>query len=153
MSVEKVKKYFEGTELEGKVMEFNESSATVDEAAHALKTDADRIAKTLSFLIDGNPIVIVLSGLSRTSNKKYKDVFGKKASMIKFNEVENYTGFAPGGVCPFALNKGVKVYLDESLKKYDTVFPAAGSSNSAVAVTIPQLEKYSNYISWVDVSQ
>ncbi len=153
MSVEKVKKYFQGTEMEGRVIELAESSATVDLAAQALGTEPDRIAKTLSFLIDDQPIVIVASGETRVDNKKFKQYFHKKAKMIPFETVEAWTGFAPGGVCPFALKEGVRVYLDQSLKKYDTVFPAAGSGNSAIEMTMDQLERFSGYQEWVDVAK
>ena len=151
MSVERVKKFFEGTEMEGKVIELSESSATVELAAEALGTEPDRIAKSLSFLLDDEAIVIVVSGESRIDNKKYKKHFQKKAKMIPFDSVEYWTGFAPGGVCPFALKEGVRVYLDESLKKYDTVFPAAGSGNSAIEMTMDQLERLTGYLEWVDV--
>ena len=151
MSVERVKKYFEGTEMEGRVIELSESSATVELAAKALGTEPDRIAKSLSFLLDDEAIVIVVSGESRIDNKKFKKRFQKKAKMIPFDSVEYWTGFAPGGVCPFALREGVTVYLDESLKKYDTVFPAAGSGSSAIEMTIDQLERLTGYREWVDV--
>lgn len=153
MSLENVKKYFEGTELEGKVIELAQSSATVELAAEALHTEPDRIAKTLSYLLEDEPIMVVASGLSRVDNKKYKAAFGKKAKMIPFEEVEEQVGHAPGGVCPFAVKEGVKVYLDVSLKKYETVYPAAGSGNSAVEMTLLQLEKYSGFLGWVDVCQ
>ena len=151
MAVEKVKEYFVGTELEGKVIELDESSATVELAAQALGAEPDKIAKTLSFLVEDKPIIIVASGLSRVDNKKFKEHFHIKAKMIPFDEVEDYVGFAPGGVCPFAYKEGVTAYLDDSLKKYETVFPAAGSANSAIEVTIEQLEKFSGYTEWVDV--
>jgi len=153
MSLKNVKKYFEGTELEGKVIELAQSSATVELAAEALHTEPDRIAKTLSYLLEDEPIMVVASGLSRVDNKKYKAAFGRKAKMIPFEEVEEQVGHAPGGVCPFAVKEGVKVYLDVSLKKYETVYPAAGSGNSAVEMTLPQLEKYSGFLGWVDVCQ
>lgn len=153
MSIEKVKEYFRNTEMEGKILEFNQSSATVELAAQALNCEPDRIAKTLSFLIDNQAIIIVVSGMSKIDNPKYKAKFATKAKMIPFEQVENLTGHAPGGVCPFALNPSIKVYLDESLKKYDYVYPAAGSSNSAIKMTIPQLEKYSNSIAWIDVTK
>ncbi len=151
MSVEKVKEYFSGTELEGKIIELGESSATVELAAHALSIEPDRIAKTLSYLVDEQPLVIVVSGMSRVDNKKYKAQFSKKAKMIPFEQVNTFIGHPPGGVCPFAVNQNVKVYLDKSLQKYTSVYPAAGSGNSAVELTIPQLEKFSRYESWVDV--
>lgn len=122
-------------------------------AAQALKTEPDQIAKTLSYLVNDQPILIVMAGEARTDNRKYKDTFHKKAKMIPFDQVEDYIGHAPGGVCPFAVKDNVKVYLDQSLKRHETVFPAAGSENSAVKLTIPQLEKYSGYEAWVDVTK
>jgi prolyl-tRNA editing enzyme YbaK/EbsC (Cys-tRNA(Pro) deacylase) len=151
MSVELVKKYFENTELEGKVLEFPTSSATVELAADAVGTEPDRIAKTMAFLLGDEAIVIVVSGLSRIDNKKFKAQFHTKAKMIPFAAVEEYLGHPPGGVCPFALKDGVKVYLDVSLRAHETVFPAAGSENSAIETTIDQLEKFTSYEEWVDV--
>ncbi len=151
MSVELVKKYFENTELEGKVLEFPTSSATVELAADAVGTEPDRIAKTMAFLLGDEAIVIVVSGLSRIDNKKFKAQFHTKAKMIPFAAVEEYLGHPPGGVCPFALKEGVKVYLDVSLRAHETVFPAAGSENSAIETTIDQLERFTSYEEWVDV--
>lgn len=151
MSVELVKKYFENTELEGKVLEFPTSSATVELAADAVGTEPDRIAKTMAFLLGNEAIVIVVSGLSRIDNKKFKAQFHTKAKMIPFAAVEEYLGHPPGGVCPFALKEGVKVYLDVSLRAHKTVFPAAGSENSAIETTIDQLERFTSYEEWVDV--
>ena len=151
MSVELVKKYFENTELEGKVLEFPTSSATVELAADAVGTEPDRIAKTMAFLLGEEAIVIVVSGLSRIDNKKFKAQFHTKAKMIPFAAVEEYLGHPPGGVCPFALKEGVKVYLDVSLRVHETVFPAAGSENSAIETTIDQLERFTSYEEWVDV--
>lgn len=151
MAVEKVKAFFEDTGL--KVIELPESSATVQLAAEALGTEPDEIAKTLSFLIDDQPILIVIAGLGRVDNHKYKETFHKKAAMIPPDKVEEYIGHAPGGVCPFAVNPGVRVYLDESLKRHEVVYPAAGSSNSAVKMTIAELEKYSGFEDWVDVTK
>ena len=151
MSVELVKKYFENTELEGKVLEFPTSSATVELAADAVGTEPDRIAKTMAFLLGNEAIVIVVSGLSRIDNKKFKAQFHTKAKMIPFAAVEEYLGHPPGGVCPFALKDGVKVYLDVSLRAHETVFPAAGSENSAIETTIDQLERFTSYKEWVDV--
>lgn len=153
MSFENVKATLSGTELESQIIICNESSATVELAAKALNTNADQIAKTLSFLVEEKPILIVVSGLSKIDNKKYKDFFKIKAKMIPFDEVESYIGHAPGGVCPFAVKENVEIYLDESLKQYSFVFPAAGSGNSAVRTTIQQLEKYSDYKAWIDVSK
>jgi len=151
MSVELVKKYFENTELEGKVLEFPTSSATVELAADAVGTEPDRIAKTMAFLLGDEAMVIVVSGLSRIDNKKFKAQFHTKAKMIPFAAVEEYLGHPPGGVCPFALKEGVKVYLDVSLRAHETVFPAAGSENSAIETTIDQLERFTSYKEWVDV--
>ena len=151
MSVELVKKYFENTELEGKVLEFPTSSATVELAADAVGTEPDRIAKTMAFLLGDEAIVIVVSGLSSIDNKKFKAQFHTKAKMIPFAAVEEYLGHPPGGVCPFALKEGVKVYLDVSLRAHETVFPAAGSENSAIETTIDQLERFTSYEEWVDV--
>ena len=151
MSVELVKKYFENTELEGKVLEFPTSSATVELAADAVGTEPDRIAKTMAFLLGDEAIVIVVSGLSRIDNKKFKAQFHTKAKMIPFAAVEEYLGHPPGGVCPFALKEGVKVYLDVSLRAHETVFPAAGSENSAIETTIDQLERFTSYEEGVDV--
>ena len=151
MSLEKVKKFFESKGLENAVMEFDVSSATVELAAKALGCEEARIAKTLSFRIDEQPVLIVTAGDVKIDNSKYKKLFHTKAKMLKFEEVEAVIGHGVGGVCPFAVNDGVKVYLDESLKRFDTVFPACGSSNSAIELNIPDLEKYSGSDGWVDV--
>lgn len=151
MAVEKVKEYFADKDIN--IIELDESSATVDLAAKALNTDPDAIAKTLSYLVNDQPILVVMAGEARVDNHKYKSTFHKKAKMIPFDEVEDYIGHAPGGVCPFAVKENVKVYLDESLKRHDVLFPAAGSSNTAVKLTLPELEKYSNPVSWVDVTK
>lgn len=151
MAVDLVKEFFQDTDVD--VIELPESSATVALAAQALKTEPDQIAKTLSYLVNDQPILIVMAGEARTDNRKYKDTFHKKAKMIPFDQVEDCIGHAPGGVCPFAVKDNVKVYLDQSLKRHETVFPAAGSENSAVKLTIPQLEKYSGYEAWVDVTK
>ena len=153
MAIEKVKAYFKEFGIENKVMELENSSATVELAAAALGTAPERIAKTLSFLVDDNPILIVAAGDARVDNQKYRTVFGAKAKMIPSEDVERIIGHAIGGVCPFAINEGIKVYLDESLKRFETVFPACGSSNSAIELTLPELEKYSNSSCWIDVSK
>lgn len=154
MSLIKVKNYFSKYNMENRILIFNESTATVKQAAEALNTEEDRIAKSMSFkLKDGNIIIIVVSGLSRISNHKYKELFHEKARMLSYGEVEEKTGHQVGGVCPFATNDSVKVYLDNSLKKYKTVFPACGSANSAIEVSIEELEKYSNYTSWIDITE
>ncbi len=151
MSVDKVKKYFAGYGMESRVLEFDVSSATVELAAAALNCEPGRIAKTLSFLVGEQPILIVSAGDVKIDNAKYKATFGKKAKMITQEQVTELIGHAVGGVCPFAINPGVDIYLDASLKKYETAFPACGSSNSAIELTIPEMEKYSGYKEWIDV--
>lgn len=151
MSVDKVKKYFAGYGMESRVLEFEVSSATVELAAAALNCEPGRIAKTLSFLVGEQPILIVSAGDVKIDNAKYKATFGKKAKMLTQEQVTELIGHAVGGVCPFAINPGVDIYLDASLKKYETAFPACGSSNSAIELTIPEMEKYSGYKEWVDV--
>lgn len=151
MSIEKVKAYFKGFGIEGQILEFDVSSATVELAAQALGCMPQRIAKTLSFFVDGHAILVVAAGDARIDNPKYKAQFGTKAKMLSPDQVEELTGHAIGGVCPFAVKDGVKVYLDVSLKRFETVFPACGSSNSAIELTVPQLERYSGYLEWVDV--
>lgn len=151
MSVERVKKYFEEEGIADRVQEFDVSSATVELAAQALHCEGSRIAKTLSFHLDDRVILVVAAGDAKIDNRKYKDKFGKKAKMLAFEEAEPLIGHAVGGVCPFAVNEGVEIYLDQSLKRFETVFPACGSSNSAIELTIPELEKYSHYKEWIDV--
>lgn len=151
MSIDKVKAYFRELGVEDKVQELEESSATVELAAQALGVEPGRIAKTLSFMVDGSPILIVAAGDVKIDNAKYKKFFGAKAKMLTPDEAVTLIGHAVGGVCPFAVNEGVTVYLDESLKKFVTVFPACGSSNSAIELTMEELEKYSLYKEWVDV--
>lgn len=151
MSVEKVREYFKKYNIEDRIQEFEESSATVELAAKALKCEPKRIAKTLSFKIDDKSILIVVAGDAKIDNSKYKAQFNKKAKMLTYDEVLNLIGHPVGGVCPFAINDGVEVYLDKSLKRFKTVYPACGSSNSAIELSIEELEKYSNYSSWVDV--
>jgi prolyl-tRNA editing enzyme YbaK/EbsC (Cys-tRNA(Pro) deacylase) len=151
MAIEKVKEYFRTFGIEDRVRELAESSATVELAAQALGCEPCRIAKTLSFLVDGGPILIVAAGDAKVENHKYKAQFGTKAKMLTPEEAETLVGHAVGGVCPFAVNEGVTVYLDESLKRFETVFPACGSSNSAIELTIPEMEKYSSFTAWIDV--
>ena len=151
MSFERAKEYLKQYGLENKVMEFPVSSATVGEAAKAVGCEEKEIAKTLSFIVDDKPILIVVSGDCKIDNSKYKAEFHKKAKMIPFDEVEGYTGHKPGGVCPFGIKENVKVYLDDSLKRFNVIYPACGSSNSAVKLTIEELEKVSNYEKWIDV--
>lgn len=153
MAIEKVREYFAGFGMENRILEFQESSATVELAAQALGCEGARIAKTMSFIVAEKPILILCAGDTKVDNAKYKAFFKEKARMIQFEQVEDIIGHAPGGVCPFAVNKGVLVYLDESLKRFETVFPACGSSNSAIELTIPELEKYSGYLGWIDVTK
>lgn len=151
MSVEKVKQYFEGFGIADRIKEFNVSSATVELAAQAIGCEPQRIAKSLTFMVGDEPIMIVAAGDARIDNPKYKAQFGAKAKMLTPEQAVELIGHAVGGVCPFAVNDGVTIYLDESLKRFDTVFPACGSSNSAIELTIAELEKYSGFKSWVDV--
>ena len=151
MAIEKVRTYFAQFGMEERIQELTESSATVELAAQALHCAPERIAKTLSFMVNGAPVLIVAAGDARIDNPKYKAQFGTKAKMLTPEEAENLVGHAVGGVCPFAVNEGVGVYLDESLKRFETVFPACGSANSAIELTIPELEQYSGYTAWVDV--
>lgn len=151
MSIERVKAYFRRYNMESQIQEFNVSSATVELAAAALHCEPQRIAKTLSFLVNNSAILIVTAGDAKIDNAKYKAQFGKKAKMLSPNEVEMLIGHAVGGVCPFGINEGITVYLDNSLKRFETVFPACGSSNSAIELSIPELEKYSGFTAWIDV--
>ena len=151
MSIEKVKAYFAALGMEDRVLEFPVSSATVELAAAALGCEPCRIAKTLSFSVGGAPILIVTAGDVKINNSAYKARFSAKAKMLTPDEAVTLIGHAVGGVCPFAVNEGVTVYLDESLRRFETVFPACGSGNSAIELTIPELEKYSGYADWVDV--
>lgn len=151
MSINRVKEYFRQWGIDDRIMEFDVSSATVSLAAEALSCEPARIAKTLSFNVKGRVILIVMAGDAKIDNAKYKAYFDAKAKMLTPDEAVELVGFAVGGVCPFAVNKGVEVFLDNSLKRFDTVFPACGSSNSAIELTINELEKYSSLDSWVDV--
>ena len=151
MSIEKVKAYFSFYCMENRILEFPVSSATVELAAQALNCEPKRIAKTLSFRVGEQAILVVAAGDARVDNAKYKNRFGVKAKMLSHEEAAEMIGHAVGGVCPFAVKEGVAVYLDESLKRFPTVFPAAGSSNSAIELTIAELETYSRFTAWVDV--
>ena len=151
MSIEKVKEYFRQYGMEDRVWEKEHSSATVEEAAEALGCEPQRIAKTLSFQAGDRVVLVVTAGDRKIDNKKYREQFGCKAKLLKFEEVEDLVGHAVGGVCPFAVREGVEVYLDESLKRFETVFPAAGSSNSMIELSIEELERYSHSLQWVDV--
>lgn len=153
MSIEKVRAYFNKFGIADRIREFDVSSATVDLAAIAVGVEGARIAKSMSFkLSDIEPIIIVTAGDMKIDNAKYKAHFHVKAKMLTFEEACDFTGHAPGGVCSFALPENVKTYLDVSMKRFDTVFPAAGSSNSAIEMTCEELERYSsNFVEWVDV--
>ena len=137
--------------MEDRVWEKEHSSATVEEAAEALGCEPQRIAKTLSFQAGDRVVLVVTAGDRKIDNKKYREQFGCKAKMLKFEEVEDLVGHAVGGVCPFAVKEGVEVYLDESPKRFETVFPAAGSSNSMIEISIEELERYSHSLQWVYV--
>lgn len=151
MAIERVKEYFRQYGMEERIIELEESSATVELAAQALGCEPARIAKSLSFMVDEKPILIISAGDVKVDNAKYKARFGAKAKMLTPEQAETLIGHAVGGVCPFGINEGVTVYLDESLKRFTTVYPACGSGNSAIELTIPEMERYSGYKEWVDV--
>ena len=151
MSLEKAEKYLEDRGMQDRVIRLEESTATVAEAAEALGVELGMIAKTMSFLQDGQAVLILTEGTARIDNRKYKDAFHMKAKMIPFEEVEQWIGHAPGGVCPFGIRDGVEVYLDESLRQFETVYPAAGDDHSAVKLSIEELEQISGAEGWVDV--
>lgn len=151
MSQKRAENYLEQKGFLDHVIRLEASTATVAEAADALGVELGMIAKTMSFLLDDQPILILTEGTARVENRKYKDTFHIKAKMIPFEEVEQWIGHAPGGVCPFGINDGVKVYLDESLRRFKTVYPAAGDDHSAVKLTIPELEEVAGAVGWVDV--
>lgn len=153
MSIEIVKKFLKKHQMENRVVEFDKSSATVLEAANRLNCEPSYIAKSLSFLVNNRPIVIVTSGDTKIDNAKFKDFFKVKANMIAPLDVEKLVGHEIGGVCPFALNDDVIVYLDESIKRFEFSYPACGSSNSAIKLTIKELEMLTNYPEWIDVSK
>lgn len=151
MAIEKVKEFFSKYDMADRILEFDVSSATVELAAAALGCEPERIAKSLSFLVDDGPVLVIAAGDARIDNPKYKAQFGTKAKMLSPEQVETLVGHAVGGVCPFGVNPGVKTYLDVSLKRFQTVFPACGSSNSAIELTLAELEQYSSYLDWIDV--
>ncbi|HPJ01639.1 MAG TPA: YbaK/EbsC family protein [Candidatus Limiplasma sp.] len=153
MAIDTVRAYFKQWNMEDRILEFDVSSATVELAAVAVGCEPQRIAKTLSFMVNDAPVLIVTAGDAKVSNAKYKATFGAKAKMLSFEDAERLIGHAVGGVCPFAVNEGVTVYLDASLKRFATVFPACGSPNSAIELSIPELETYSASHAWVDVCQ
>ena len=151
MAFDIAKEHLEKLGLGDRIHTFEVSSATVELAAQAVGCEPARIAKTLSFMVQGSPILVVAAGDAKVDNHKYKDQFGVKAKMLSPDEVAGLVGHGVGGVCPFGIKDGVKVYLDESLKRFETVFPAAGSSNSMIELSIEELERYSHSLQWVDV--
>ncbi|ROR29069.1 prolyl-tRNA editing enzyme YbaK/EbsC (Cys-tRNA(Pro) deacylase) [Mobilisporobacter senegalensis] len=151
MAIEKVRKYFKQWNMEDRIQEFNVSSATVELAAEALGCEPERIAKSLAFKVEDDSILVVAAGDAKVDNGKFKNKFKTKAKMIAQNEVEELIGHGVGGVCPFAIHENVDVYLDISLKRFQTVFPACGSSNSTIELTIEELERYAKSNQWVDV--
>ena len=151
MAIDKVKTYFQKYGMEHRILEFEVSSATVELAAQAVGCEPARIAKTLSFYVEDKAILILAAGDVKIDNSKYKKTFHCKAKMIPGTDVEAVIGHGIGGVCPFGIKEGITVYLDESMKRFESVFPACGSSNSAIELTISELEQYSGYDSWVDV--
>lgn len=153
MAIERVRDYFHRQGMEDQILEFPVSSATVELAAAALGCEPCRIAKSLAFKVGDGAVLVVAAGDARIDNRKFKAFFGTKAAMPHGDEVEALIGHAVGGVCPFAVNDGVRVYLDESLKRFESVYPACGSANSAIRLTIPQLEEHSGYVAWIDVSK
>lgn len=151
MSVLRVRDYFSKNGIKKEILEFEQTTATVEDAASAIGCEPERIAKTISLWLDGKPILIVLYGDGKIDNKKYKAEFSEKAKMISYDEVENAVGYAPGGVCPFGANEGVRAFADISLRKFDTFYPAAGSANSAVEMNCEELEAYAKIERWVDI--
>lgn len=153
MSLLKVKEYFKKYDMDDRIIELATSSATVNLAAESLGCEPERIAKTLAFTINDEIILIVMAGDAKIDNAKYKAFFNSKAKMIDINQVDELVGHPVGGVCPFAVNDGIKIYLDNSLKRFETVFPACGSTNSAIELTLKELEEYSNSEKWLDVTK
>lgn len=153
MSIERARAHLSKYNLQDRIREFDVSSATVELAAAALGVEGARIVKTLSYLVDGNAILVAAAGDIRVDNRKFKDTFHTKAKMLTAEQAGEMIGHNVGGVCPFGVNEGVKVYIDVSVKRFETVFPAAGSSNSAVELTIPELEMASEAVGWVDLAK
>lgn len=153
MAIEKVKKYFAELGEPERVIEFEESTATSELAAQALGCEVGRIAKSISLMVDGRPILILISGDMKVDNKKFKARFGTRPKMLAFNDVERLIGHAVGGTCPFAVNEGVAIYLDDSLKRFDVLYPAAGNDRSCARLALDELEKYINVAGRVDVSK
>lgn len=153
MSIEHVKTYLKQFGAEERVMEFDVSSATVELAAAAIGCEGARIAKTLSYMVKEQPVLIVAAGDSRIDNRRFKDQFACKAKMMTAEEIDLHTGLHFGGVCPFGIPEQVDIYLDESLRRFETVYPACGSSNSAIEVTLPELERFSGAKGWIHVTK
>lgn len=153
MAIEKVKKFFEALGEPERVIEFEESTATSELAAQALNCEVGRIAKTISLMVDGRPILILISGDMKVDNKKFKERFGTRPHMLAFDDVERLIGHAVGGTCPFAVNEGVTIYLDDSLKRFDVLYPAAGNDRSCARLELDELEKYIDAAGWVDVAK
>lgn len=151
MSIQRVREYFKEYGMENRIQEFQVSSATVELAAQALHCDPERIAKTLSFMVKDRVVLVVTAGDMKIDNSKYKAQFGTKAKMLSPDDAEILVGHKVGGVCPFGVKEGVEIYLDMSLKRFETIFPACGSANSAIELTISELEKYSGFLEWVEV--
>lgn len=153
MAIEKVKKFFEQRGEPERVIEFAESTATSEQAAQVLNCEVGKIAKTISVFVDKKPVLILMSGDMKLDNKKFKSRFNCRPHMIPVDEVENLIGHSVGGVCPFAVNEGVPIYADESLKRFEIVYPAAGSSNSIAKFTLEELPRYINFSDWIDVGK
>ena len=153
MAIDKVKKFFSDRGEPDRVVEFEESTATSEQAAQVLNCEVGRIAKTISVFVKKEPVLILMSGDMKLDNKKFRDRFNCRPHMIPVDEVENLIGHAVGGVCPFAVNEGVPIYIDESLKRFDYVYPAAGSSNSIAKFQLDELPRYINFSDWVDVAK
>ena len=152
MSIENVREYLKQFNLQDKVIELKEETGTVEQAALALGCEGKQIAKTMAFNVNDGAVLVLLAGDTKVDNSKFKAFFGVKAKMLTAEELDNFVGHKMGGVCPFAIKENVKVYLDESLKRFNTVFPACGSSNSAIELTNDELQKYSsNFVNWIDV--
>lgn len=151
MAIEVVREYLKQWNADNRILEFPVSSATVELAAQAVGCEPARIAKTLSFLVEDHAVLIVTAGDRKVDNPKYKAIFHTKAKMLSPEQVTELVGHSVGGVCPFGVKEGVDIYLDESLRRFQTVYPAAGSSNSAIEVTMDELEKYSGSSKWIDV--
>lgn len=151
MAIEVVREYLKKWDADKRIIEFDTSSATVELAAQAVGCEPARIAKTLSFLVEDHAILIVAAGDAKVDNPKYKAQFHTKAKMLSPDQVTEMIGHAVGGVCPFGVKPGVEIYLDESLRRFDTVFPAAGSSNSAIELSMEELERFSGSSNWIDV--